>query len=177
MELSGWSQELYRWVRQLHKSSWFLLNKYTSICKDVGDRCHFFNHGAVALSVERPKGPGLVQLYWRGFESRRCGIRCKEKILAAPSSERARINARMGSVKRKRNCLHVKKNINVLYVLISMNFQMAKFLFGYFSHRPFLTAPSIQLQAVSPRFRTRNKLSPQKWPFSGETIFGQIWPN
>ena len=76
-------------------------------------------------------------------------------------------SARIVSVERKRNCLHVKKNINVLYVHISMNYQEAKFLFGYFSHRPFLTAPSIQLQAVSvlelaTNFRRKNGLFPEK---------------
>ena len=42
------------------------------------------SRGAVAQSVERPKGPNLVQLYL-GFVSR-CTIRVRAKILAAPSS-------------------------------------------------------------------------------------------
>ena len=34
--------------------------------------------GLKGLSVEHPKGPGLVLLYWRGFKSRR-GIGVWEK--------------------------------------------------------------------------------------------------
>ena len=51
------------------------------------------SRGAVAQSVERPKGPSLVQLY-REFESR-SGIGVRKLILATPTGDDSRdINMR-----------------------------------------------------------------------------------